>query len=73
MEAKMKFFFEDATGLNADISRHREVEARYKQKIAELEHSADEMDVRVVALYRNLLSKLMDSKATVVSKIGKTA
>lgn len=67
----MKFFWKPATGLNADIERHRDQEQELMKKIAELELKDDPMSVRSIAVYRNFLLQLQTSKADVVSKIGK--
>lgn len=67
----MKFFWKPATGLNADIERHRVQEQELLKKIAELELKDDPMSVRSLAAYRNFLLQLQTSKADVVSKIGK--
>lgn len=60
-----KYFFGDASGLNADIERHRDQEKR----IQELIEATDNEIAK--ASYRNLLNQLDASKAEVVSQIGK--
>lgn len=67
----MKFFWKPATGLNADIERHRAQEQELLKKIAELELKDDPMSKRSLAAYRKFLYQLQTSKADVVSKIGK--
>lgn len=67
----MKFFWKPATGLNADIERHREQEQELMKKIAELENKDDQMSIRALSVYRSFLLQLQTSKADVVSKIGK--
>lgn len=67
----MKFFWKPATGLNADIERHRLQEQELLKKIAELEMKDDPMSERSLAAYRKFLYQLQTSKADVVSKIGK--
>lgn len=70
-----KFFWKDASGLNADIERHRQKGHELEKKIAELEAVSEtkrtEMTEASLRVYRHLLSKLQASKAEVVSKIGK--
>ena len=65
---KQKFFFGDATGLNADIDRHREYEKDLREKLAQYELSGRD---NLVKTYRHFLNQLLASKAEVVSKIGK--
>ena len=67
----MKFFWNKAKGLNADIERHRAEEQRLEAKIAELEGKEDPMSVASLRAYRRFLYQLHLSKANVVSKIGK--
>lgn len=70
-----KFFWGDASGLNADIERHRKQEKELEQKIAELEAMPEEKRLKtyesVLRTYRQFLYQLQVSKAEVVSKIGK--
>lgn len=68
-----KFFWKDAKGLKADILRHREEEAALMKKITELEsiEAPDKMDIAALAVYRQFLCQLQQSKAEVVSKLGK--
>lgn len=66
-----KWFPKKATGLNADLKRHSEMEADLKRRIAELENSDNEFDQAAVFSYKTLLYRLLDSKAEVTSKIGK--
>ena len=67
----MDYFYSKATGINADIARHREKEAFLLEKISKLESSNDPMDIAALESYRNLYEKLMVSKANTVSKIGR--
>lgn len=67
----MKYFWKDASGVNADVERHRQKESELREKIAELEQKDDEMSVAALRDYRNFLDKLLQSKAEAVSKIGK--
>ena len=67
----MKYFWNKAKGLNADIERHRAKEQELEAKIAELEGKEDPMSIAALRTYRRFLYQLQVSKATVVSKIGK--
>ena len=67
----MKWFWQDAKGLKADVERHRAKEAELDAKIAKLEGSQDPMDVAALRVYRRFRAQLLQSKAEVVSKIGK--
>jgi hypothetical protein len=67
----MKYFWNKATGLNADIERHRAKEQELEAKIAELEGKEDPMSIAALRTYRRFLYQLQVSKANVVSKIGK--
>lgn len=69
----MKYFYNNASGLKADIARHRERELELDSKISELEaiEEPDEFQVAALRTYRYLRSQLLQSKAEVVSKIGK--
>lgn len=61
-------FFCNNIPLKADISRHRKQEAELVAKIEQLEA---EGDTRFLSTYRNFLCQLRQSKAEVVSKIGR--
>ena len=67
----MKFFWDKAKGLNADIERHREKEKELEARIAELEGKEDPMSVASLRAYRRFLYQLHVSKANVVAQIGK--
>lgn len=69
----MKYFYNKASGTKADINRHREKEKELDAKISELEaiEEPDEFQVSALRTYRHLRSQLLQSKAEVVSKIGK--
>lgn len=69
----MKWFWQDATGLNADIERHRLKESELDNRIAELEaiEEPSPMDIAALRTYHRFRSQLLQSKAEVVSKIGK--
>jgi hypothetical protein len=67
----MKFFWNKAKGLNADIERHRAKEQELEAKIAELEGKEDPMSIAALRTYRRFLYQLQVSKANVVSMIGK--
>lgn len=67
----MKFFWNKAKGLKADVERHRAKEKELEAKIAELEGKEDPMSIAALRTYRRFLYQLHLSKANVVSKIGK--
>ena len=68
----MKFFWGDAKGLKADVERHRAQEAKLDARIAELEAKGDDpMAVAALRVYRRFRAQLLQSKAEVVTKIGK--
>ena len=67
----MKYFWDKAKGLNADIERHRAKEKELETKIAELEGKEDPMSIAALRVYRRFLYQLQVSKVEVVSKIGK--
>jgi hypothetical protein len=67
----MKFFWGDAKGLKADVDRHRAHEAELDARIAELEGKDDPMSVASLRVYRRFRAQLLQSKADVVTKIGK--
>lgn len=67
-----KFFWGDASGVNADLQRHMTEEKDIRARITELEQEEDsESKERNLRVYRNFLRILLDSKAEVTSKIGK--
>ena len=69
----MKWFWQDAKGLKADVNRHRAKEAELDARIAEMEARGpdDAMAVAALRVYRRFRAQLLQSKAEVVSKIGK--
>jgi BMFP domain-containing protein YqiC len=67
----MKWFWQDAKGVKADVERHRAKEAELDARIAELEGKDDPMSVAALRVYRRFRAQLLQSKAEVVSKIGK--
>ena len=68
----MKWFWQNAKGLKADVERHRAKEAELDARIAELEaRPEDPMAVAALRVYRRFRAQLLQSKAEVVSKIGK--
>ena len=71
MVNKMKWFWQDAKGLKDDVNRHRAKEAELDARIAELEGKDDPMSVAALRVYRRFRAQLLQSKAEVVSKIGK--
>jgi hypothetical protein len=67
----MKFFWQDAKGVKADVERHRAKEKEYMDKIALLEGKEDPMSIAALRVYRRHLNMLQQSKAGAVDKIGK--
>ena len=67
----MKWFWQDAKGLKADVERHRAKERELDARIAELEGKEDPMSVASLRVYRRFRAQLLQSKADVVEKIGK--
>ena len=68
----MKFFWDKAKGVKADVERHRAKEAELDARIAELEaRPEDPMAVAALRTYRRFRAQLLQSKAEVVTKIGK--
>lgn len=67
----MKYFWNKASGLNADVERHRSKEKELMDRIAELEGKQDPMSIASLRVYRRFLNQLQTSKADVVSKIGR--
>ena len=67
----MSFFWKKTPGLKADIKRHREQEQEFIAKIAELETKDDSMSIAALRVYRRFYAQLQQSKADVVSKLGK--
>jgi hypothetical protein len=67
----MKFFWNNANGLKADVERHRAKEQELDARIAELEGKDDPMSIASLRVYRRFRYQLEVSKADVVSKIGK--
>ena len=65
---KQKFFFGKVAGLNADIERHRVMERDLRASLAKYEQEGKES---LIATYRHFLNQLLQSKADVVSRIGK--
>ncbi len=68
-----KFFWDKAAGLNADIDRHRLKEKELADRIAELEKldQSDPMVEVVLRTFRHIMNQLQQSKADVVTKIGR--
>ena len=67
----MKYFWGKTKGLKADVERHRAHEAELDAKIAELEGKEDPMSIAAMRTYRRFRAQLLQSKAEVVTKIGK--
>lgn len=69
----MTFFWSKAKGIKADIERHRVQEAELDAKIAKIENMAEPgpMDIAALRTYRRFRAQLQQSRADVVTKIGK--
>lgn len=69
----MKWFWQNANGVKADVERHRAKEAELDARIAELETIKEPgpMDIAALRTYRRFRAQLLQSKADVVTKIGK--
>ena len=65
------FVYTKDVGVNADIKRHVEREAELRSKIDELESEGSQEDEVYLRMYRQMLSRLLTSKAQVVSKLGR--
>jgi len=66
-----RFFWQNAKGLKADVERHRAKEKELQDRIKKLEGKDDPMSIAALRVYRRFLGQLQQSKADVVSKIGK--
>lgn len=60
-------------GLNANIKQHMKEQGKLERKIEELENieHPTEMEIRTLRTYRHFLTQLLQSKADIVSKLGK--
>ena len=68
----MKYFYKESTGLNADIKRHRDEEERLIAVIAKLEaEENNENNLAFIKSYRNSLIVLQQSKAELLTKLGR--
>ena len=67
----MNYFYKESTGLNADIKRHRDEEARLIAIIAKLEDENNENNLAFIKTYRNSLLALQQSKAELLTKLGR--
>lgn len=68
---RLNYFWQPATGLNADIERHRVQEKEIRDKISELEELNDEKYDRYLKVERYFLGQLLQSKADVVDQLGR--
>lgn len=68
-----KFFWKKATGLNADIERHRQKEQEINAMIADLEKKdqSDPMVVAALRAYRRFGYQLELSKIEILTKLGR--
>ncbi len=67
----MKFFWNNTSGLNADIERHRAEEKEPLAKIADLEQKQDQMSIDNLIVYRRLLAQLQKNKSGLLNKLGR--
>jgi len=70
------FFYKKATGVNADLARHTQMQKYLELKIIEAEARvaadvSDKFAPGILRTYREFLNKLNDSKVNVVAKIGR--
>ena len=65
---KNRYFFGNASGLKADIARHRQEEEKLRELISK---AKEENRKAYVDTFTNLLNLLLDSKAQLTSQIGK--
>lgn len=66
-----KYFFGTTKGLNADIERHRAKERELIAKMNLLADKSDDQSKSALRTYSNLLNKLQQSKAEILTKLGK--
>jgi len=70
------FFYKKATGVNADLARHTQMQKYLELKIIEAEARvaadvSDKFAPGILLTYRELLNKLNDSKVNVVANLGR--
>ena len=70
------FFYKKASGVNADLARHLQMQKELETRVSEAEASVatdptDKFAATYLRTYRELLNQLNDSKANVVAKIGR--
>ena len=68
-----KYFAKNASGLKSDILRHRAEEDNLNAFFSDLEGKEDDMSVACKSMFIENRSALRQSKAELVSKIGKTS
>lgn len=71
MKSSRSFFYRDTTGLKRDIERHRQEEKEIREKITELSTQTDAWSLHALKVYHTFLQQLLQSKANVVSKLGR--
>ena len=69
------YFCSVSKGVNADLYRHTMEQKILETRISELEMKVsedptDNLSITFLRTYRKLLNEIMDSRASVVSKIG---
>jgi len=70
------FFYKKATGVNADLARHTQMQNYLELKIIEAEARvaadvSDKFAQGILRTYREFLNKLNDSKVNVVANLGR--
>lgn len=71
MKSSRPFFYGETTGLKQDIHRHRQTEKEIREKITELSTQTDAWSLHALNVYHTFLQQLLQSKAEVVSKLGR--
>ena len=69
----MKYFWNKATGINADIERHREKRKDFIKQIEEIENKEikSEMDLACLRVYQDFRCSVEQSLAEVLNKLGR--
>lgn len=69
----MKYFQNNATGLNADIERHRNKREELIKRIEEIENKEikSEMDLACLRVYQDFRCSVEQSLAEVLNKLGR--
>jgi hypothetical protein len=67
----MKYFFGEAKSLKAEIERHRVEEQKLMKKLEELGDLMDPSTIAFRRTYVRLLAQLQQSKAEVLTRLGR--